>query len=85
MNIEYLCCMEDQQGIQEKLYNDVLQKRGAKLTGSQEEKFRYACMKVIPENPGAGYFDLMAACHIYLNFILNNPEIDLGPVKLPKV
>jgi hypothetical protein len=41
-------------------------------------------MKVSPENPGAGYFDLMAACHIYLNFILNSPSVDLGPVKIPR-
>jgi len=69
-------------GLEEKLYNEVLEKRGAILNPDQEQKFRYACMKVIPENPGAGYFDLMAACHIYLNFILNNPEIDLGPIKV---
>jgi hypothetical protein len=74
----------EEQTIEEKLYNDVLEKRGVKLTPAQEEKFRYACMKVVPENPGAGYFDLMAACHIYLNFILSNPQIDLGPVKLPE-
>ena len=70
--------------LEEKLYREVLEKRGAKLTTEQDEKFRYACMKAIPENPGASYFDLMAACHIYLSFILNNPTLDLGPVKLPK-
>ncbi|GAC1314126.1 MAG: hypothetical protein NVSMB24_38380 [Mucilaginibacter sp.] len=69
--------------LEEKLYQEVLQKRGITLNELQDQQFRYACMKVIPENPGAGYFDLMAACHIYLNFILNNPQIDLGPIKVP--
>ena len=68
--------------VEEKLYNELLEKRGVKLTPVQDKKFRYACMKAFAENPGAGYFDLMAACHIYLNFILNNPNVDLGPVNI---
>ncbi|MFA6083513.1 MAG: hypothetical protein WC743_04120 [Mucilaginibacter sp.] len=84
LNIGYLCRMKDQ-GIQEKLYKDVLEKRGVKLSGIQDEKFRYACMKAVAENPEFRYFDQMAACHIYLNFILNNPEVDLGPVKRPNI
>ncbi len=70
--------------LEEKLYCEVLQTRGVKLTPEQDKKFRYACMKAIPENPNAGYFDLMAICHIYLSFILNNPGLDLGSVNLPK-
>ncbi len=70
--------------LEEKLYKEVLAKRGVKLNPVQEEKFRYACMKVIPENPGIGYYDLLTACHIYLNFIINNPDLDLGPIKIPK-
>ncbi len=70
--------------IEEELYREVLEKRGVKLTPGQGQKFRYACMKVVPEDPQASHSDLLTACHIYLNFILNNPDLDLGPVKLPK-
>lgn len=73
-----------QMELEEKLYNEVLEKRKVILDSSQEEKFRFACKKAIPENPGASYSDLFHACNIYLNFILSFPSLDLGGIKMPE-
>ena len=69
--------------LEEKLYNALLRKRGVQLTAMQDEKFRYACKKAIPENPGLGYDGLLTACNIYLKFILDFPDMDLGPIIEP--
>ncbi len=71
--------------MEEKLFEHFEQK--GKLTGLstlQIEKFRFACLKSIKENPDLEFDDLLIACRIYLNFIINSPTVDLGPIQSPK-
>lgn len=58
------------------------EKRGLlkNLTGTQVEKFRFACMKSVKENPDLSFAELRVACKIYLNFILDFPDLDLASV-----
>jgi hypothetical protein len=67
--------------LEEELYHEILKKRRVTLSPMQDEKFRFACKKSIPENPGLGFSGLLLACNIYLNFILDSPDLDLGPIK----
>jgi hypothetical protein len=67
--------------LEEELYQEILKKRKVVLNPVQDEKFKFACKKSIPENPGLGFSDLLLACNIYLNFILDFPDLDLGPFK----
>lgn len=67
----------------EKLYETVLAKRKVRLTDLQEIKFRWACEKTIAENPGLNFNDWTVAAQIYLNFVLNFPDLDLGPIVEP--
>ena len=70
--------------MEEKLFNH-FQSEG-KLCGLdkvQIEKFRLACVKAVIENPSLGFGDLCIACRIYLNFIIDFPDIDLGCIKYP--
>jgi hypothetical protein len=69
--------------LSEQLYVEILTTKKLHLNPVQEGKFRYACEKAILENPGAGFDDLLIACRIYLNFIVDWPDLDLGPVKFP--
>jgi len=50
------------------------------LTDLQISKFEFACEKAVEENPKLGFNDLCIACRIYLNFIINFPDLDLGSV-----
>lgn len=54
-----------------------------KLSEIQKEKLNYACKKAILENPQLDYNGWKAACKIYLNFIIDFPDIDLGGIKIP--
>ena len=39
------------------------------------------CEKYIKENPSLGFSGWVVAANIYLNFILDSPTIDLGPIQ----
>jgi hypothetical protein len=54
------------------------------LSETQINKFKFACEKAVAENPGLGFNDLCIACRVYLNFISDSPDIDLGPIRMPK-
>ena len=54
------------------------------LTESQVDKFRFACKKAVAENPGLVFNGLLKACAIYLGFIREFPDCDLGDIKLPE-
>jgi len=67
--------------LEEELYHQILKKRKVVLNSVQAEKFKFACKKSIPENPGLDFSGLLLACNVYLNFILDFPDLDLGPIK----
>ena len=67
----------------EKLYDTVLEKRKIRLTDIQQIKFRWACEKTIAENTGLNFQDWTIAANIYLNFVLDFPQLDLGPIADP--
>jgi hypothetical protein len=67
----------------EKLYDTVLEKRKVRLTDIQQIKFRWACEKTIAENLGLNFHDWTIAANIYLNFVLDFPQLDLGPIVEP--
>ena len=64
----------------ERLYDTVLEKRKVDLTELQRAKFLWACGKTIAENPALDFHDWIIAAQIYLNFVLNFPDLDLGPI-----
>jgi len=66
--------------LEEELYNEVLKKRQVVLDHIQDAKFKFACKKSISENTGLDFSNLLIACNIYLNFILDFPELDLGTI-----
>jgi hypothetical protein len=49
----------------------------------QRETFLLACKKAVVENPGLDFADYRYACGIYLNFIRDFPDIDLGQPNPP--
>ena len=53
------------------------------LNDIQKEKLRYACKKTIIENPELDYNDWKVVAKIYLNFIVDFPELDLGEIIKP--
>ena len=53
------------------------------LSDNQKEKFHYACKKAILENPGLDFNGWKIAAKIYLNFIIDFPDLELGDVKKP--
>lgn len=53
------------------------------LSSYQVEQFRYACKKAVVENPDLNLPDLCIAARIYLNFIREFPDIDLGGLHPP--
>lgn len=59
------------------IYDTVLKRRDLKLNKLEQEKFKIACKKAFKENPELNFEDLVTACNIYLNFILNFPDDDL--------
>ena len=63
-----------------KLYNAIIQESKKVLNDSQKEKLYYACEKSIRENPELDFNDWKTAANIYLNFIIDFPLIDLGPI-----
>ena len=65
------------------LYNKTLAKNNIILTPIQEYKFLHACEKCIIENPTLNINELILAAQIYLNLILNFPELDLGGFQPP--
>jgi hypothetical protein len=67
----------------ESLYTTVLEKRKIRLTELQRTKFMWACEKAIVENPTLNFHDWTIAAQIYLNFVLNFPDVDLGPIVGP--
>ena len=67
-----------------KLYNTVLHKRKVELTQLQQEKFLWACEKSVAENPSLNFHDLTVAANVYLSFVLNFPQLDLGPIEPPE-
>lgn len=54
-----------------------------KLSEIQKEKLKYACKKTILENPQLDYNGWKTACKIYLNFIIDFPQLDLGGIEIP--
>ncbi len=66
------------------LYHSVISNRKQKLTSSQASKFRFACEKIIAENPDVDFDDWIIGANVYLNLILSNPGLDLGPVITPR-
>lgn len=54
------------------------------FTTEQLNKFEFACLKSVKENPDLDFNDLLIACRIYFNFIRDFPTVDLGPIVLPK-
>lgn len=66
-----------------KMYNDVLETRKVVLSDLQRQKFLYACEKAIAENPTLNFSGQKQAASIYLNYILDFPELDLGPIITP--
>ncbi len=54
------------------------------FSGSQIEKFRYACKKAIVENPKLDFNELLIACNIYHSIIRDFPGCDLGDVNIPE-
>jgi len=70
--------------MEDKLFNHFMM-RGM-LNGFAElqvEKFRTACRKAVLENPQLAFSDLLKACRIYLGFIRDFPECDLGDAVIP--
>lgn len=67
----------------QKLYDTVLVKRKVNLTDLQSIKFLRACEKTIAENPSLNFHDWTTAANIYLNFVLDFPQLDLGPIIEP--
>lgn len=59
------------------VYDAVLKRRNLKLNQTNDEKFKIACKRAFKENPELSLEDLVTACNIYLNFILNFPDDDL--------
>lgn len=46
----------------------------------QIAKFRYACIKVVIENPHLGFDDLLTACNVYHSIIRRFPQCDIGDI-----
>lgn len=70
--------------MEKELYEHFL--KNGKLTefsDVQRDKFEYACLKAVKENPDLDFNDLLIACRIYFNFIRDFPKIDLGPIVQP--
>ncbi len=40
-------------------------------------KFRICCKKAVDENPDLGFGELIIACRIYLNFLIEFPDLQL--------
>ncbi len=66
-----------------KIHAQVLSERGVLLSDIQNEKFLFACEKSIAENPPLNFQGWKQAASIYLNYILDFPELDLGPIVMP--
>ena len=66
-----------------KLYETVLAKRNVGLTDLQRKKFLSACEKTIAENSNLNFEHWTTAANIYLNFVLDFPQLDLGPIVEP--
>ncbi|TDP60702.1 hypothetical protein [Flavobacterium dankookense] len=66
--------------ISNKLYETLV---SDKLSEIQKEKLSCACKKAILENPQLDYNGWKIASKIYLNFIIDFPDIDLVGIKLP--
>ena len=59
----------------EALINAVLSERDIELSPIQKIKFQQACQKTILENENATSQELKIAARIYLNFILDFPDL----------
>lgn len=64
------------------LYDSVIKSRNVNLTDLQRIKFLNACEKTIEENPTLNLQGLKIAANIYLNFVLDFQDLDLGPTVL---
>lgn len=60
-----------------KLMNEVLKRRNVTLNEVQKAKFKHACIKSYSENPKGNDEDLIVAANIYLNYILDFPDLTL--------
>jgi hypothetical protein len=72
--------MDNQKDLIIDVYNAVLQKKGTTLSQNQKNKFLLACEKSIIENPTLDFNDWVTAAKIYLNFIIDFPNLDLGQI-----
>jgi hypothetical protein len=59
-----------------KLYKAALKARPVKLNDVQAVKLRYACYKVMTENAGNTMSDHVKAALVYLDLILNTPNLE---------
>lgn len=59
------------------LVSGIIAKRKVSLTEVQHSKLVVACWKAIDENPELNERDLLIAVGIYLNFILEFPDLTL--------
>lgn len=67
--------------MEDKLFNHFMMKGMLNdFTDNQVEKFRFSCKKAVLENPQLDFNDLLKACRIYLGFIRDFPECDLGDI-----
>lgn len=67
----------EQLALHSRLVQATLAKRGAVLTEIQQAKFETACWKTIDENEYLNLDGYLIATNIYLNFILEFPELVL--------
>jgi hypothetical protein len=59
------------------LVSEIIAKRNVSLTEVQRTKLEIGCWKAIDENPELNEHDLLIAVGIYLNFILEFPDLVL--------
>jgi len=71
--------------LSQKVYAHCISKINKQLTDEQDLKFHYACKKAILENPDLGFNDWVIAAKVYLTFIIDFPDLDLGPVMPPHI
>ncbi len=60
-----------------KLFEKTLEIKGVSLNPIQTIKFQHACEKSIIENPTLNFNDLLNVTQVYLNFILDFPDLQL--------
>lgn len=65
----------------EKIYQEI--SKSKQLNPVLQEKLKLACRKAVLENPTLGYESWLYAARIYLNFIVDFPHLELGPVVPP--